>query len=111
MQNQLEWIHIVTDYYPEGTLNDLFIRRGNNFKEYELQKLIKSLLSAISYCHTELGIVYQNLNPESIAVQIKDRMYHTRLINFSHHFKGTENLISNLEMKSRMSRFNIGVGD
>ena len=59
---------MVTEYYPEGNINELLMRKGNTFKEYELQKLVKSLLSTISYCHTELGIVHSNLNPDSIAV-------------------------------------------
>ena len=94
MQNQLDWVHMVTDYYPEGSLNDLLMRKGNTLKEYEIQKIAKSLLSAISCCHTELGIVHTNLNPDSIAVQFKEKMYHTRLINLSHHFKGTHKNIS-----------------
>ena len=112
MQNQLDWIHVVTDYYPEGSLNDMLMRRGNTFKEYELQKLAKSLLSAVSYCHTELGIVLTNLNPESVAAQFKDKMYHTRLINLSHHFKGTEKMIADRELKDRLGLItNIGDHD
>ena len=103
MQNQLDWVHMVTDYYPEGSLNDLLMRKGNTLKEYEIQKIAKSLLSAISCCHTELGIVHTNLNPDSIAVQFKDKMYHTRLINLSHHFKGTHKNISQQQLKDRLS--------
>ena len=35
MQNQLDWLHVVTDYYPEGNLQDLLLRKAT-FKEYEL---------------------------------------------------------------------------
>ena len=45
---------------------DLLLKKAT-FKEFELQKIAKSLLSAISYCHTELGIVISNINPESIG--------------------------------------------
>ena len=65
--------------------------------------MAKSLLSAISYCHTELGIVIAALNPESIACQFDGKVFNTRLINFSYQFKGPEIIVSERQLKDRLS--------
>ena len=51
----------------------------------------------------ELGIVLCNLNPESVACQFEKNMHHVRLINFNHHFKGTEKVLSDRNLKDRLN--------
>ena len=66
MQEQIDKIHLISEYYPEGNLYDLMMEKAY-FEEHEVQQIVKGLLSIIWYCHSELGIVLSNLNPESVA--------------------------------------------
>ena len=109
MQNQIDRIHLVTEYYPEGNLCDLMMDKVT-FEEHEVQQIVKGLLSIIWYCHSELGIVLSNLNPESVAYQSINDTYHVRLINFSHHFKGSQIFLSDRQLKDRLNRVT-GLGD
>lgn len=35
MENQRDWIHVVTEYYSDGNLHD-YITKNNKMKEYEI---------------------------------------------------------------------------
>ena len=86
-ENQRDWVHLVSEYYPEGNLSDMIMDKVN-FKEHEMVNIIRGVLSAITYCHMSLNLVIANLNPEGIACEFKTKEYHTRVVNFSHSFQG-----------------------
>lgn len=82
-ENQRDWVHIVTDYYPEGNLAD-YIAKKVFFKEHEMVNIIRGILSAITYCHFNLLTIIGNLNPEAIVCDFSCKEYHTRIVNFNH---------------------------
>ena len=87
MENQRDWVHLVTDYYPGENLMDHICSKVN-FKEHELVNIIRGILSAITYCHMNLRLIIGNLNPESIVCDFRTKYYHTRVVNFNHIIMG-----------------------
>ena len=86
-ENQRDWVHVVSDYYSGGSLNDHLMNKAI-FKEHEMVNLIRGILSAITYCHFNLRIIIGNLNPEGIVCDFKSKAYHTRIVNFNHTLPG-----------------------
>ena len=60
-------IHLITDYYEDGNLNEFLIKKAF-FTENEIRSLLQSLMSAINECHTVLDITLTNLNMESVCM-------------------------------------------
>lgn len=87
MENQRDWIHLVSDYYPEGNLSQLILKKVN-FREHELVNIIRGILAAITYCHFNLNLIIANLNPEGIVCEFNAKEYHTRVVSFNHSFAG-----------------------
>ena len=86
-ENQRDWVHLVSEYYPGGNLADKICAKVN-FKEHELVNIIRGILAAITYCHYNLNMAIGNLNPEGIVCDFKAKAYHTRVVNFNHHLEG-----------------------
>jgi len=92
-ENQRDWVHVVTDYYPGGSLNDYLVNKVI-FKEHEIVNMIRGILAAITYCHFNLRIIIGNLNPEGIVCDFKSKAYHTRVVNFNHSMPGPHKFVT-----------------
>ncbi|OQR93731.1 calcium/calmodulin-dependent protein kinase [Thraustotheca clavata] len=62
--------YIVTDLMEGGDLFDRIVDK-NVYTELEAKDVVKSLLSAVAYCH-EMHIVHRDLKPENILLSSRD---------------------------------------
>mmetsp|Transcript_17753 Transcript_17753/g.28739 ORF Transcript_17753/g.28739 Transcript_17753/m.28739 type:complete len:457 (+) Transcript_17753:309-1679(+) len=62
--------YIVTEFVGGGELFDRIISK-EYYSEEDAQKLVRTVASAIKYCH-ERGIVHRDLKPENILLTSKD---------------------------------------
>jgi serine/threonine protein kinase len=79
-----DYIHIVTEKYTGGELFDKIIDNTNQdgcLSEMEAARIIRQLLSAISYLH-ENDIVHRDIKPENILFESNDQDSSIRLIDF-----------------------------
>ena len=64
-------LYIITEYCEGGELFDKIKERNGNFTEKDAAKIMKSILLAVTYCHSQ-GIVHRDLKPENILLEGKD---------------------------------------
>ena len=112
MENQRDYLHIVSKYYPEGNLTKLVMEKLYKVEidEDYIRGLAMSILGTITYCHKDLGIIIGNLNPESIVLDNGVSKHHTRLVNLNHFISNTRVTLNVKEMKRRLS-FLTNTGD
>lgn len=72
-------IYLITEFLEGGELFNLILK-SKHFSENIAAKIIKQLLSAISYCHAQ-NIVHRDLKPENMLLVDKDR-FDIKLIDF-----------------------------
>jgi calcium-dependent protein kinase len=83
---------MITEYYAGGELLNK-IMTLKTFSEYCAAKIMKQVLSAVSYCHA-LHIVHRDLKPENLVLESDDIESNVKVIDFgtSTMFKSTEKL-------------------
>ena len=73
-------IYLIFEYINSVNLSDLIESRGP-LEEYECIAIIRSILFALNYLHTEKGITHNNINPQNIFIHgSKYHDAHIRLI-------------------------------
>ena len=72
-------IYIIMEYYPGGELFEK-IKEREFFNEKEAAIILKSILQAIGYCHSQ-GIVHRDLKSENILLQ-GDDLSQLKIIDF-----------------------------
>ena len=93
MENQRDWVHVVTDYYPDGTLED-YIFKKLEFREHEIAAIVRGILAGITYCHYNLKVIIGNLNPQGIVCDFKAAPHHTRIVSFNNLIAGSHRYVT-----------------
>lgn len=75
-----KYLYIVTELLEGGELFDELIRR-RKFTEKDCGKIMRQLLEALSYCHSQ-NIVHKDLKPENILLAKKKKIDTVKLIDF-----------------------------
>ncbi|KAK8792918.1 hypothetical protein WA158_005082 [Blastocystis sp. Blastoise] len=75
-----DYYYIVQEIAEGGELFDAIVRRSN-YSEREAQKLVRTLVATISYCH-QRGIVHRDLKPENILLASKYDDLRIKLADF-----------------------------
>lgn len=78
------FLHIITEKYMGGDLFDRILESTNSsgcFTEHNTAHVIKSLLEAVSYLHSN-GIVHRDIKPENILYESQQEDAAVRLIDF-----------------------------
>jgi len=73
-------IALVLEYIPGGELFDAIIEKGV-FTEIEAIAVIRQLLDAISYLHSN-GVAHRDLKPENLLLQKKEWPFFLKLVDF-----------------------------
>lgn len=81
------FFYIVTEYCSGGELFDRIVKAGS-LTERKAAKVMKELLLAINYCHTN-NIVHRDLKPENILCEDTNENSAIKIIDF-----GTSTLLS-----------------
>ena len=102
MENQRDYMHIVSKYYPDGNLTKLVMEQINLSEEL-IRDIAMSILATITYCHKDLGIIISNLNPEHFVIDRGISKSHTRLVNMNHFINKSWARLTVKEMKRRLS--------
>lgn len=72
-----EYLIIIMDYYPNGTLDDQ-VRKHGPLLEYDFRKVSRQCLEALSACH-EIGIAHRDIKPTNIMI---DASLNVKLCDF-----------------------------
>jgi calcium-dependent protein kinase len=72
-------IYLITEYLEGGELFDLILKT-KHFNENIAAKIMKQLLSAVSYCHNK-NIVHRDLKPENLLL-CKPDSFEIKVIDF-----------------------------
>ncbi len=64
-------IYLVTEFCEGGELFDEIISR-KNFTEKDAAQIIKQVLSAIAYCHSQ-NVCHRDLKPENILIDNREK--------------------------------------
>jgi len=78
-------IYLVSELCSGGELYDRVVektRKGKCFTEYGAARIIRNILSAISYCHDEKHIVHRDLKPENFLLTDKTDNAQVKVIDF-----------------------------
>ena len=75
-----ERFYIVTDVMEGGELFNEITERGN-FSESNAAVLLKSVLSAIAYCHNH-NIMHRDLKPDNIMLEASHDYEQAKIIDF-----------------------------
>eukprot|EP00347_Sterkiella_histriomuscorum_P018781 403344202 len=88
-------IYLITEYLEGGELFDLILKT-KHFNENIAAKIMKQLLSAVSYCHNK-QIVHRDLKPENLLLCQKDS-FEIKVIDFglSRQFSPEKNMYSKM---------------
>ena len=82
-----KYLHLVTELCTGGELFDRIISKTQNdeggvFSEPDAAKLIRDILDAIHYCHTEKQIVHRDLKPENFLYLTDEDNSPIKIIDF-----------------------------
>lgn len=61
------FVYIITDYIPGPTLTDIINMTNEQMPSYQLEDLMKQLVSAVKYIHNE-GIAHKDIKPGNIIL-------------------------------------------
>ncbi len=73
-------LHIITELYTGGELYDKINKQGT-FNEYDASKIMKQLLNALVYLHSN-GVVHRDIKPENIVFSSNDDDARLVLVDF-----------------------------
>jgi len=69
VHEDIKYLHLITELCTGGELFDRIITKTQSeeghFSEKDAAKLVRDILDAINYCHTEKQIVHRDLKPEN----------------------------------------------
>ena len=84
-----KYLHLVTELCTGGELFDRIIEKTQTeddgivcFSEKDASKLVRDVLSAVSYCHDEKGIVHRDLKPENFLFKDHSGNATIKIIDF-----------------------------
>lgn len=84
-----KYLHLVTELCTGGELFDRIIEKTQTeddgivcFSEKDASKLVRDVLSAVSYCHDEKGIVHRDLKPENFLFKDHSDNATIKIIDF-----------------------------
>lgn len=79
-----QYVHIITEMYTGGELFDRIVDNTTDYgclPEAEAMKIIKSLLEAVQYLHSQ-DIVHRDIKPENVLFESNDEGASIKLIDF-----------------------------
>ena len=59
--------YIITEYYPNGNLNDLCKKRGNKLTEFEIKYYLLQIVSALIYLKNN-NIIHRDIKPHHLVI-------------------------------------------
>lgn len=65
----MEKVYLVEEYLAGGDLFDKVVdvyTAGSRFEEYEIRTIIRTLSSALDYCHRQ-GVIHRDIKPENVV--------------------------------------------
>ena len=81
-----KYLHLITELCTGGELFDRIIEKTQSdeghFSEVDAANLIRSIMSAIAYCHDQKGIVHRDLKPENFIFSSRDEDAVIKIIDF-----------------------------
>lgn len=86
VHEDIKYLHLITDLCTGGELFDRIINKTQSaeghFSELDAAKLIRDILDAINYCHTEKQIVHRDLKPENFLFLTEAEDSPIKIIDF-----------------------------
>jgi len=94
--DNLNYICVVMDYYPDGDLFDNITQGRRDFNDNFIRIVFLQILDAVEHCH-RLGIYHMDLKPENILVsgdKVLLTSFGLAIRDVSAHYRGTDSYIS-----------------
>lgn len=86
VHEDMKYLHLVTELCTGGELFERIITKTQteegHFSESDAAKLVRDILDAINYCHTEKGIVHRDLKPENFLYKTDAEDAPIKIIDF-----------------------------
>lgn len=81
-----KYLHLITELCTGGELFDRIVKKTQtvegHFSEHDAAYLVRDILDAINYCHTEKKIVHRDLKPENFLYLTEDEDSPIKIIDF-----------------------------
>ncbi|CAD8068133.1 unnamed protein product [Paramecium sonneborni] len=73
--------YLILEYLEGKSLHELLIQKQSNFEQEKIQQIMKLILQAIDYMHSQ-GIMHRDLKPENIMFKQPNQLQSLKIVDF-----------------------------